>query len=165
MILKEEKVIIYHMKKIIFDANSYDQLAAHPETIEIVRHCIEKNKITILITRTIMDELKTSPFKGVPDWFFVQQIPESVFLLDYCYLDDARLGDGEVYEQHKGTSLKFKDALIADFADSDCDLLITDDKRCKKRLNEVSQKCKAMNFNEFKNWLEKIKEFGSAFDC
>ena len=144
------------MKKIIFDANSYDQLAAHPETIEIVRHCVEENKIIILITRTIMDELKTSPFKGVPDWFFVQQIPESVFLLDECYLDDAMLGDGEVYEQHKGTSMQFKDALIADVANSDCDLLITDDRRCKKRLNEFSQKCRAMSFIEFKKMLNGI---------
>jgi rRNA-processing protein FCF1 len=71
-------------------------------------------------------------------------------------LDDAMLGEGEVYEQHKGVSMKFRDALIADVADSDCDFLITNDERCKKRLNEFSQKCKAMNFNEFKKLLNGI---------
>ena len=74
------------MKKIIFDTNSYDQIAAHPETIEIIRHYVEINKIVIMITMTIIDELKESLFKGVPDWFPVQQISESVFLLDECYL-------------------------------------------------------------------------------
>jgi len=139
------------MKKIIFDTNSYDQIAVHPETIETIRHCIEENRIQIMITMSIINELKKSHFKGVPAWFPVLQIPESVFLLDECYLDDAMFGEGNVFEQHKGTSMQFKDALIADVADSDCDLLITDDKRCKKRLNEFSQKCRAMSFIEFKN--------------
>jgi hypothetical protein len=61
--------------------------------------------------------------------------------------------------------MKLKDALIADAADSDCDFLVTDDERCKKRLNEISQRCRAVNFNEFKNWLGKSNEMDVAFDC
>lgn len=144
------------MKKIIFDTNCFDQIAKTPNIVAVIRTCIEKKKIQVIVTRTIIDELNDSPFKGVPDWFPVLKLPESVFLLDYSLMDEDRPGEGKVYERHKGRSNQFKDALIADLADSDCDLLVTEDERCRRRLNEISQSCEAITFLEFQAILNNL---------
>jgi predicted nucleic acid-binding protein len=52
------------MKKIIFDTNIYDQIAAYPEIIKIIRSYVETNKIEIIVTMTIIDELRKSLSKA-----------------------------------------------------------------------------------------------------
>jgi hypothetical protein len=138
------------MKKIIFDTNCFDQIAKTPDMVRKIRTCIESKKIQVI------DELSDSPFKEVPDWFPVLKLPESVFLLDYAYMDEDKLGAGKVYEQHKGISNQFKDALIADLADNDCNLVVTEDERCRRLLNKISRSCKAISFSEFHPMLNDL---------
>ena len=98
------------MNKIIFDSNIYDKLNNRPDLQKKTRQLINENKLTIVVPSTINRELENSPFKGVPNWFRTEGTGDSVFILDHSLLDVDRLGNGDIYNNHKGNSLKFRDA-------------------------------------------------------
>ena len=144
------------MNKIIFDSNIYDKLNNRPDLQEKIRHLTNENKLTILVPSTINRELENSPFKGVPNWFRTEKIGDSVFTLDYSQLDEDRLGKGDIYKNHKGRSSKFRDAIITETAETDADIFVSEDKRCQKRLKDISDLCQSMTFDEFQNWITNI---------
>ncbi len=144
------------MNKIVFDSNIYDKLNNRPNLQEKIRQLINENKLTILVPSTINRELKNSPFKGVPNWFKTERAGDSVFILDHSLLDIDRLGNGDIYNSHKGNSLKLRDAIIADTAETDADIFVSEDKRCRERLKNISDSCQSMTFDEFQNWITSI---------
>ena len=141
------------MKTILLDANIYDRLAMDPEACERLAVLSSTGAVTVVATPKIVDELRDSPFSGVPTWFPVKIEPEGVFVLGHARLGMARLSDGLIYEQHRGNSSKVPDAIIAHSADALADIAVSDDTRFRARLSKVSQRCSAMSFQEFRAWL------------
>ena len=138
---------------IVFDSNIYDKLAQDEATRETVKRRISESEIEVHVPRTVEDELQESPFRGVPDFFAVKLTSDAVFILGYSKLGYARLGDGKVYNSHRGASQKVKDAVIADTANTDCDVFVTEDNRCRDRLKASNPSCLCLSYDAFKEWL------------
>ncbi len=138
---------------VLLDSNIYDKLAVDPEMIAIMNKKIAEGRLIVIVSPIIMDELKKSKFGGVPDFFPFTSIPEAVAAADYARADKARVGDGFTYEAHRGDSNKAKDAIIAETADSNCDIFVSEDKRCRVRLDKHAKHCKALDYEQFKRWL------------
>ena len=66
----------------------------------------------------------------------------------------ARLGSGEVYADHRGTSSKIADAIIADSSDDLADIAVSNVGRFVRRLNAKSVRCRAMSYDRFRSWLQ-----------
>ena len=143
------------MHKIIFDSNIFNKIDDLPQIKERIKKFVDSGEIIVIIPSTIERELNKKPFYGVPNWFKTQIIGDSVFILDYSHLDCDRLGNGNTYNKHKGNSTKIKDAIIADTANRDADIFVSDDKRCRERLKKMSD-CQSLTFIEFLKWLSVI---------
>ena len=92
------------MNRIVLDANIWDKLAVDAPGRERLGSLVSASAIEIIVPDTLLQQLEASPFGGVPDWFAVNVIPDSVFVLDHSRLDHARLGDGEVFTAQRGES-------------------------------------------------------------
>lgn len=134
----------------------YDLLVEHQSISKRVDSLCRERKILVLVTPTIAKQLKASPFRGVPDIFPVKYIGESVLLSGGSVGD--RVGKGVLYKAHMGNSIQFEDALIADTADCDADLLVSNDKRLKNRMEALARRCKVLTFEGFQSWLD--EKFG-----
>lgn len=142
------------MPKVVFlDGNIYNRLENDSDTREMLAEAVASGLLRIIATPVVVDELAESPFGGVPDWFPVKIEVESVAVLDQWHLGQARLGNGMVFTEHRGNSNKTRDAVIADSANASADLLVSNDRRCRKRLRESSSRCVALDYEEFRAWL------------
>lgn len=141
------------MNTVLLDCHIYDKLAIDRETCGAVRSLVDRGVIRIIATPMVLDELRESPFGGIPDWFPVVVEAESVTVLDYAHLGMTALGDGEVYTAHRGASQKIPDAIIADSANSLADLLVSEDRRCRERLKRIATRCKGLDYGEFREWV------------
>lgn len=141
------------MKRILLDGNVYDKLQSDAETCATLRVLVDHGVVRVIATPMVLDELRRSLFGGLPDWFPVAVEAENVTVLDCPPLDMTRLGDGEVYAEHRGESKQIPDAIIADSADALADILVSEDRRCRERLKKISSCCTGMNYEEFCKWL------------
>ena len=78
---------------------------------------------------------------------------ESVFMLDFARLGTARLGDGRVFNEHRGASNQASDAVIADSADDLADIFVSEDRRARTRLKSASDRCVGMSYLDYRAWL------------
>ena len=141
------------MTKIILDTNIYDKIECDEEVKLRVSALSSSNSICVIATPKIIDEIREGPFCGLPDWFPIQIESESVFVLDHARLDMARLGEGIIYREHRGESNQVEDAIISDSAADMADILVSDDQRLVKRLNDLRTRCIGMNYARFREWL------------
>lgn len=142
------------MNKIVFDCNIFDEISKDESVKNKIHLLVERGIIEVIIPRTVRDELIDSPFMGVPNWFPITAIGDSVFIADRSPVDSARLGSGIVFKKHLGSSSKISDAVIADTADTDATIFVSNDNRCRKRLSKISNGCTAHNFTMFKDFLD-----------
>lgn len=133
--------------KVVLDSNIYDRLAEDETSIRIIQSLIQAGDLEILVSPTIYKELWQSPFKGVPHFFPVKYIGESV-LVAGGHVGD-RCGKGEILQNHLGKSKKVNDAFIADVASMDADYLVTEDCRLKNRLNSIQSWYQSIDYNTF----------------
>ena len=137
--------------RIVLDANIWDKLSSDDEARERVRAlCEDEQTLEIIVPATLARELEASPFGGVPDWFPTNQITDSVFVLDHTPLGEGRLGDGDTFAEHRGSSGEIADAVIADAVATDADVLVTEDKRARKRYREIKGKAHALDWAAFR---------------
>lgn len=144
------------MITVLFDCHIYDKLAVDRATCEAIRSLVDQRTIRVVATPMVLDELRRSPFGGVPDWFPVEIEPESVTVLGFAPLGKTRLGEGDVCTEHRGSSKKIPDAIIADSASSLADILVSEDRRCRDRLKKISTRCKGLDYREFCEWIKKL---------
>ena len=88
------------MQTILLDSNIYDELWSDENTRLRLASLILHSKARVIATPKIVDELRRSPFKGVPDWFDVDEEIEAVAVVGHARVDMARLGSGNVYRHH-----------------------------------------------------------------
>jgi hypothetical protein len=107
--------------------------------------------LEVVVSPIIVGELKESHFQGIPKFFPITCITEAVAIADYAIAGLARTSNGDIYNSHRSDSKKSKDAIIAETADSDCDIFVSEDNRCRSRLNKHADKCKAFDYTQFKS--------------
>jgi predicted nucleic acid-binding protein len=137
------------MTTLLLDSNIYDQLAADPANRTRLARIVATGNVRVIATPIVIDELRASPFGGLPPWFAVDTEPEHVAVYDYARYRMARYGDGQVYSEHRGSSNNIKDGIIADSANALADIFVSQDERCRRRFSRVSSNCKAKSYDEF----------------
>lgn len=142
------------MKTIILDGNIYNLIDNDGATKKLIHRMIESEKIEVAVPRIVLEELKSSPFKGVPDFFPIKNISDGVAVAGLAIADAVIVGDGNTYSSHLGTSKKSKDAVLAETANNYSDIFVSEDIRCRKRLNNIQSKVKFFNYEEFCAWLQ-----------
>ena len=152
------------MTKIIFDTNIYDKIEFDEEVKSRISSLSSSNSIWVIATPKIIDEIREGPFCGLPDWFPIQIESESVFVLDHARLGWARLGEGEIYREHRGKSNQVEDAIISDSAADMAEILVSEDHRLVKRFNRLRTGCVGMNYASFREWLFAEAAQGRAQD-
>ncbi len=140
----------------LLDTNVYDCLYGDAEAREWLARLIAADRVCVIATPKVHDELAAGPFGGIPDWFPVQQAIESVAVVNHWRVGEAALGDGQVFAAHRGESKKVADAIIADSANTYADTLVPGDERLRKRFTRISRRCAALDFDEFRVWLKEL---------
>ena len=141
---------------VLLDTNIYDKLACDPGTLDDIATAATAGHVRAIATPKVEDELLNSPLRGLPDWFPIETRVESVAVLDHWHLGMAKLGEGEVYSAHRGTSQKVPDAIIADSAHAYAQVFVSEDRRARRRLDESSSRCRAMDYVTFCDWLDSV---------
>ncbi len=144
------------MINITLDSNIYDLIDVSKDTKKTIRLLIDTGVICIHAPEHVIHELENSPFNGLPDWFVIEEVRDSVFVAGITPYGNGTLGGGRVFDEHLGDSKKYDDAIIADTAHSSSDILVTNDGRFNHRFAKASKSCKVLNFSEFEVLLEKL---------
>ena len=142
------------MTTLMLDTNIFNRLVKEASMRAVIRRLIEAEQVRVVATTMIQIELIAGPLRGLPDWFPIELELESVAVVGYGRVGMCRIGDGEVYKEHKGQSKQAPDGIIADSADSMADIFVSDDRRCRERLKKISTRCQSKTFEEFKAWVE-----------
>ena len=108
------------------------------------------NKLKVVVSTTLKQELLRSPFKDIPGWFPTSTMHDSVFILGHSRIGEAKLGSGEAYKNHLGESKKVPDAVLADFAHTEGAIFISEDKRARKRFAEFAGLESSLDFATFR---------------
>ena len=97
--------------------------------------------------------LRLARFREVPDFFHVEETPDGVAVAGIVKAGAAVPSEGETYSKHLGESKKARDAVIAETAENQADILVSEDKRCRERLRSIGDKTECYDFRQFKDWL------------
>ena len=137
--------------KVVLDCNVWDCLAADQAARERVRVLCESGCVDVLVPDTLLQELRRSPFNGVPDWFPTTRTSDSVFVLDHSRLGSARLGNGETYTAHRGRSKSVRDSIIVDCADIEADVFVSEDRRARSRYARLRGDGRSLDYPTFRS--------------
>jgi len=143
---------------ILLDSNVYDRLQSDGDSCATLRALVDRGLAKVIATPMVLDELRKSPFGGLPSWFPVAIEAESVTVFGYARFGMTKLGEGAVYGEHRGESKKIPDAIIADSADALADILVSEDRRCRERLKKISVRCSGLDYEGFREWLRASAE-------
>ncbi|GAA6154183.1 PIN domain-containing protein [Pseudoteredinibacter isoporae] len=141
------------MGKVILDTNVYDKIYADTVILNTLVGLVDSGKIEVLAPRVVRDELEAGPFGCVPNDFDVTHVPDGVAIASLAVPDDCVVSDGVEYYQHKGNSNKSKDAIISHTALHFADILVTEDKKFRKRIAKVDSGFRAMTYSDFCHYL------------
>lgn len=147
------------VQTVMLDGNIFDLLAKDSLTRDLIRDLVGQKYIRIIISPVVMQELRSSPFRGIPDFFPVDIIVESVAVVGLAIVDLAICGDGTIFSPHLGTSSKGSDAVIADSASSYANIFVSEDKRCRTRLAQLQESCNCLSYSDFKLWIGTLNEY------
>jgi hypothetical protein len=141
-------------RRFFLDANIYDRLETDDNTRGHIRRLVDGNSIEVVASPVVVAELRASPFKGIPEWFRVSVLPEGIAIAGIARSGMARASAGVVFKQHLGESRKGADAIIAHSANSMQAVLVSEDRRCRERLKSLSDPAHAMDYDEFRKFIE-----------
>jgi len=144
------------MYTLLLDTNIYDLLAIDQTSRDRVSTAIAQGILRVVINSIIRDELAKSPYRGIPDFFLVEIIADSVVVPGLAIPGLARPGKGDVFAAHIGSSRQGKDAVIADSASNYADIFVSNDGRNRNRLQRLGTSCTCFSYHEFTHWLERL---------
>lgn len=142
------------MTTILLDSNVYDELRNDERISNLISNLIQSNKIKVVAPQIVLDELKNSPFEGIPDFFPVEAIPDGVAVAGLAKAGAAIVSEGKTYSKHLGNSKQSKDAVIAETAMNSSDVFVSQDNRCRERLKGISKTTQCFDYQQFKKWIE-----------
>ena len=136
--------------KALLDTNVWDKLALDASARNKIRTLCEIGAHEIVVPNTLLRELEESPFGGVPEWFPVTLITDSVGVWDHSQWDHARFSDGKMFRDHCGGSQNVSDAVIVSSADGDADIFVSEDNRARNRYATLRGKQRSLCYSEFR---------------
>jgi len=144
----------------MLDGNVFDLLKSDDDTRALIKSACEKKQIRIIISPVVMKELERSPFGGIPYFFPVEVIVESVAVAGLAIAGLAMPGNGTIFSAHLGTSNKGSDAVIADSASTYANVFVSEDSRCRTRLQQAHHSCNCLAYGEFQMWIAEVGSCG-----
>jgi len=150
---RARSLCVYKMKTILLDSNVYDKLN-NDVSRDLISKFIRSQKIKVVAPQIVLDEMKNSPFKGIPDFFPVEVIPDGVAVAGLARAGTAIVSEGKVFKKHLGDSKKSKDAIISETAKNFSDVFVSEDNRCRKRLYKISKTTQCFDYQQFIKWVE-----------
>jgi len=140
---------------ILLDSNIYNELNIDESARISISNLIQSNTIKVVVPQIVLDELNNSPFKGVPNFFQVETIPDGVAVAGIAKAGAAIVSEGKIYTSHRGKSKQSKDAIIAESAVKFSNVFVSQDKRCRERLKKISETTECFDYQQFKHWIAK----------
>jgi hypothetical protein len=140
------------MIAVLFDSNIYDRLAKDVATRERINALVLSGSMCVIVSRTVAEELRQSPFQGVPDFFPIKHVGNTVGDVKMAVNDS--IGSGEVFNAHRGISKKTGDAYVADAASCYADWLVSEDSRLRKRSESTNSNAEPMSYRVFCSRLQ-----------
>lgn len=158
--LKDYKIIEAGKKKkikIMFDSNIFDYILGDNELLKILEE--KEDDFKFYITHVQYDEINNCPDAEKRAKLTLSSgklrpvvIPTESLVLGKSRLGFSRLGKGDVLEKIRGGKPKeTMDALIGETAIKNHIILVTNDRKLRKRVN--SSKGKAISLEEFKKMV------------
>jgi hypothetical protein len=141
------------MHTIFLDSNIYDLLEKRQDLHARLQALVAAGDVRVIVTPVMCQELSASPFRGVPQWFPIQLMPESVCVADHAFSDMAFTGPGDVFRDHRGMSEQHPDAIAADSAATFADVVVSEDRRFRRRLKLLAPGRRVFDFSGFETWL------------
>lgn len=148
---------------VMIDTMIFDEIAGSKEMQEAIRRSQESSHIEIVSTRIQSSQLSSIPTDrniGQSEALNTRKLNSAVFILDFSILDEDRLGSDEASAAFNhiqaGSSKHTEDAVIGATAFENADILVTNDKRLRKRFKELGSRVKAMTGSEFLGYLESL---------
>src|SRR5579864_9258400 len=111
------------MHNVLLDANIYDRLKEDSEGREQLRVACERKIVRVVTNFIIQSELEKSPFGGIPQYFPVTLIADTVAIAGLAVAGLAIPGSGDVFSAHlgTGTTKHSGDAVTANTASNSAD--------------------------------------------
>lgn len=148
----------------ILDCNVYDKLDAFPDSLALLTRLIGLGRVSILATPSLWREIEDSPYRRLAESLRVVHVGESVALIG-GHIGD-RVGAGRLFHAHLGKSKQMRnDALIADAADHDAEILVSEDREMRKRAKKNATRCMVATFAEFIALLEHLQRRAARGGC
>lgn len=139
------------VKRFFLDGMIYNLLEDEPDVRARVKALVDAGEIQIVASPVLVTELRRSPFSGIPTWFKVIVEPEGIAISGLARSGMARSSAGVMYKNHFGASNKGFDAIIAHSALSIGATLVSNDRRCRERVQGLAAAAQsAMTWDEFK---------------
>lgn len=145
------------MVKMLLDSNIYDLLAKDTRTCNLLQKACASSKVKVIASPVVRIELEDSPFGGIPDFFPVELVVDRVAIPGLAIPGLVTPGSGTIFSDHIGESKQTKDAVIADAAHTYANIFVSEDRRARTRLRELSGVCIALDYKEFQVWIEGVK--------
>lgn len=122
----------------MLDSNAFDELVELEADRRVVIRLARAGRIELFTTYSQEAELWRLAERKPEKYWRVASIPRrlvpsSVFVLDHTPLGSGRLGDGATYDAIRHGTNHVDDAVIADTAESEGMILVTNERRLRNR--------------------------------
>lgn len=144
------------MHALMLDGNIFDRLAADNYTRKLLNNACSAGLVRVLVSPVVQRELEASHFGGIPTFFPVEIVIESVAVAGLARADLATPGDAEIFTKHLGNSKKGADAVIVNSASTYADIFVSEDIRCIARLKEIKGPCSCLSYEDFQSWIARV---------
>ncbi|PIC86115.1 hypothetical protein CSV72_09875 [Sporosarcina sp. P20a] len=147
--------------KVMIDTNIYDCLIVDEEVLSLVRSLIGEEIIEILTTHIQIDEVNNvnditmrNNLLTVP----TNEIKTRILVIGHSRIGKSKIGIGKengikFISIHKDNPKHINDAIIAVTANANADILVTEDKKLKQKVQAQSSKLQVWNYKEFKEHI------------
>jgi hypothetical protein len=150
-------------KKIMFDSDVHDAIAADAELKQLIVDCQRDGRIELMSTHVQADQLAQIPLDrdiGQATAVQAEQIPTSAGVWDVSRWGSAHWGTEAaniaVAKLSKNKSAHVEDGLIGATALSEADVLVTNDKRFRRRAKAAFGSFKVLSSDELKDYLKSL---------
>ncbi len=138
----------------MFDTSAIRNLEKDRAGLELVRAAISSGRIVAIVPRTVSDQLwaghRSRGLAGTPP-FPAEYVGNSVARAGLMAAGDS-LGSGVAFDVHMGAAhsdSQIADALIVDAATWDADILVSDDRRFRRRAESIRSKLQVLDLQLF----------------
>ena len=162
------------MKRIAFDSNVLDAILASPRLVQAIQRAATAGELLLVSTHVQEDELAATPdeerrasllalYRALP----ITTVATYGFVIGVSRVGMARIGDGSRTGvaiddlDSKGRKHR-RDALIGVTAAGEADVLVTCERRLRRRMKAARAPCEVWDFDEFREYVLSITELADS---